>query len=170
MSDDQLRDAVFHFEAKRAEREAIELLALVNPSGAAIPNLIAEEFNRTGSFEGYERWISHAANKGMKDFFVSLGKVLEGKRLKPNTWSKLDEDVARILCFYPKIKSTDAIKLLKANGHPEMSPLAFKQKKYNWKRVATKTRKRYEQMGSQFHVHNSFLDGDLPDDEIVKCV
>src|SRR5262249_18506728 len=139
-------DSLSYFDAKHAWREAFQLLALVHPSGATYSHLVAENFNHTGSFKRYEQLICRAAREGRKDFFIQLGKLLEGKRLKPNTWSKLDEDVAFILCFDPKIKSTDAVGLLHAWGY-RMSELAFKQKKYNWKRAAMKTRSLLQQAG-----------------------
>jgi len=54
---------------------------------------------------------------------------------------------------------------LKDSGHPEMSAVAFKQKKYNWKREAMKMRQLWEAEGLKFW--NSFLDAesdDLDDD------
>jgi hypothetical protein len=155
LSDSELADALNYFEAKRASKEAIELLALVKPSGVAMSQLAAQDL------KGHKEIIYRAANEDRKGFFIELGKLLEGKRLKPNTWSKLDEDLAFILCRNPKIKSTEAVKLLKNLGHPETTPLAFKQKKYVWKQAATKTRQRLEKAGWQYG-GNSFLDDSLP--------
>lgn len=168
MPDRELADAFFHREARRARNEAFDLLALVNPSGAAFSHLIADEFNRTGSFGDFTHLIQRAAEERRKEFFIDLGKLLEGKRVKPNTWSKIDEDVAFILCYDSKTKSTDAVKLLEQKGH-QMSPSAFKQKRYNWRRAAIRTRKLWQQAGVQIR-WNSFLDGDDLDDEIVKFV
>jgi hypothetical protein len=139
ISDAKLAELLDYFQAKRARREASELLFLVKPSGLAISHLAAYDLKR------YKHWIYRAAEEGRTEFFVDLGKLLEGKRLKPNTWSKLDEDVAFILCLNPKIKSTEAVELLTKLNHPPMSPLAFKQKKYNWKCAAAKTRERFSQ-------------------------
>jgi hypothetical protein len=66
--------------------------------------------------------------------------------------------VAFILCLNPKIKSTEAVELLTKLNHPPMSPLAFKQKKHNWKCAAAKTRERLEKLGWEYY-GNSFLDG-----------
>jgi hypothetical protein len=152
ISDAKLAELLDHFEAKRARREAFELLFLVKPSGLAVSHLAAYDL------KGYKHWIYRAAEEGRTEFFVDLGKLLEGKRLKPNTWSKLDEDVAFILCLNPKIKSTEAVELLTKLNHPPMSPLAFKQKKYNWKRTAAKRREHLEKLGWEYY-GNSFLDG-----------
>lgn len=151
MSDKELADALNHFEAKRAKIEAFELLGLVNPRGRDLAQYAAQDL------KGCKNLIFRAANEGRKGFFIQLGKLLEGKRLKPNLWSKLDEDVAFILCYDPKIKSTQAVALLHKAGHPAMTPLAFKQKRYNWRRAAAKTRKRLEQAGWKYQA-NSFLD------------
>ena len=155
MSENQFLDAFFHLEARRASREAYELLSLVKPSGMSVSHLAAEDL------KSYSELIHRAAKEDRRDFFIELGKLLEGKRLKPNLWSKVDEDIAFILCFDPKIKSTDAVRLLKDRGHPEMSAVAFKQKKYNWKREAMKMRQLWEAEGLKFW--NSFLDAE-PDD------
>jgi hypothetical protein len=151
MSDSEFEKAFFHLEAKRARREALELLALVKPSGCAISHLAAQDLQR------YKHWISRAADEGKAGFFIELGKLLEGKRLKPNTWSKRDHDIAFILCFDPRIKSSDAVELLERLGYPKMSPLAFKQMRYNWKRAAQKTRERWGKTGLK-DLGNSFLD------------
>jgi hypothetical protein len=151
MSDSEFEKAFYHFEAKRARREALELLALVKPSGCAVSHMASQDL------QGHKHLISRAADEGMKNFFIELGKLLEGKRLKPNTWSKWDRDVAFILCFHTKIKSSDAVELLERLGHPKMSSLAFKQMRYNWKRAALKTRERWEEMGWKYG-GNSFLD------------
>jgi hypothetical protein len=151
MSDDELAEALGHFEAKRARREALELLSLVKPAGATLSQLAAQDL------KGYKNLIYRAADEDKRGFFVELGKLLEGKRLKPNMWSKLDEDVAFILCLNSKIKSPDAVKLLRSLGHPEISPWAFKQLRYNWKRAAKKTRQLLEQAGWKYY-GNSFLD------------
>ena len=153
MSDREFAEALNHFETKRARREAFELLALVNPAGAALSQLAAEDLKAAREL------IHRAANEDVREFFIHLGKLLEGKRLKPNTWSKLDHDTAFILCFDPKIKSPDAVALLKKLGHPEMTPESFKQKRYNWKRAATRTRLRLEKSGWRYN-GNSFLDGE----------
>ena len=50
---------------------------------------------------------------------------------------------------------------MKDRGHPEMSAVAFKQKKYSWKREAMKMRQLWEAEGLKFW--NSFLDAE-PDD------
>ena len=146
MSDDKLERT-----AKRVMREACELLLLIN-SGAAAFALTA-----AGNLNDSKQIIYRMASKDRKEFFIELGKILEGKRRKPNMWSKLDWDVARILCFAPKIKSTDAVRILKEHGHPEISPGSFKQKKYNWRRAAEKTRRRLEKNGWIYR-GNSFLD------------
>ena len=112
ISDAKLAELLDYFEAKRARREASELLFLVKPSGLAISHLAAYDLKR------YKHWIYRAAEEGRTEFFVDLGKLLEGKRLKPNTWSKLDEDVAFIFCLNPKIKSTEAVELLTKLNHP----------------------------------------------------
>jgi hypothetical protein len=151
MSDSEFEQAFYDLEAKRARREALELLALVNPSAATLSQFAAQDL------KGFKEVIHSAAQEGRTEFFVELGKVLEGKRRKPNTWSKLDQDVAFILCFDPKIKSPDAVELLKKLGHPEMSPGSFKQRKYNWKRAAAKTRQLWEKSGWKYF-GNSFLD------------
>jgi hypothetical protein len=151
MPDDKLEELFYHFEAKRARREALELLALVNPRGASLSELAAEDL------QGSKEIIYNAARKGWKEFFIELGKLLEGKRRKPNQWTKLDQDVAFILCFNPKIKSIEAVGLLKNLGHPAMSPLAFKQKRYNWKRRAAKMGQLWEKAGWKYF-GNSFLD------------
>jgi hypothetical protein len=153
MSDDELAGALHYFETKRARREALELLALVKPHGAALSHLIADQ----GDLKNYKEWIYRAADENKREFFIELGKLLEGKRLKPDTWSKLDKDAAFILCIDPKIKSRDAVNLLHSLGHPAVSPQSFKQRKYNWKRVATKTRKLWEKYGWKYY-GNSFLD------------
>jgi hypothetical protein len=154
MSDGELAEALYYFEAKRARKEALELLALVKPSGAARSHIIAD----ADDLKGYKHWIYRAADEERREFFIELGKLLEAKRLKPNAWSKLDEDVAFILCLNPKIKSTEAVQLLKNFGHSaEMSPLAFKQKRYNWIRAARKTRQLWEKAGWKYH-GNGFLD------------
>jgi hypothetical protein len=163
MSDAQLAEALQHFEVKRAREEAAWLLSLVKPTGAVALHLIAEQFNRTGSFEGFEHIIRGAAEAGVKDFFITLGKLLEGKRLKPNTWSKRDEDIAFVLCLNPDIKSTEAVQFLRERGHL-MSPLAFKQTQYNWRRAAGRTRDWLKQRGSRFcSIHIPLLDG-APED------
>jgi hypothetical protein len=151
MSNDELSQALFHFEAKRARREAIELLNLVRPNAFALSQLAAQNLKR------YKELICRAADEGRTEFFIDLGKTLEGKRRKLNTYSKLDQDVAFILCFDPKIKSPHAVKLLKNLGHPEMSPESFKQMKYNWKRAAAKTRHLLEKAGWKY-LGNTFLD------------
>jgi hypothetical protein len=158
MTDDELTDALNYFEAKRARKEALWLLGLVKPSGALVSHNAAEDF------EGWKGCIIRDANEGNREFFIEFGKLLEGKRLKPNTWIKLDKDVAFILCFDPKVKSTEAVRLLIDLGHPSMTPWAFKQLKYNWRRAAKKTRKRLEKLGRKYP-GNRFLDGDDPDDE-----
>jgi hypothetical protein len=126
---------------------------LVNPSGVARSHIIAD----ADDLKGYKDWIYRAADEERREFFIELGKLLEAKRLKPNAWSKLDKDKAFILCLNPKIKNRDAVKLLKNLGHPEMTPWAFKQARYNWKRAATKTRQLWEKVGWKYH-GNSFLD------------
>ena len=165
MSDNELADALSHFERRRAEKEAFELLAWVKPTGRMISHLAAQDL------KGYKDWICRAAEENRRGFFVELGMLLEGKRLKPDPWTKLDEDIAFILCYDPKIKSTDAVRLLRQLGHPSISSLAFKQKKYNWKRAAIKARKKLESKGVQFYAKHSFLDSDNlddPDDETIK--
>jgi hypothetical protein len=151
MSNDELSQALYHFEAKRARREAIELLSLVRPNAFALSQRAAQNLKR------YKELICRAADEGRTEFFIDLGKTLEGKRRKLNTYSKLDQDVAFILCFDPKIKSPHAVKLLKNLGHPEMSPESFKQMKYNWKRAAAKTRHLLEKGGWKY-LGNTFLD------------
>ena len=155
MSDTELGEALNYFEAKHARKEALLLLSLVNPSGAAFSHLASQDL------KGYKKVIYQAADEGRAEFFIELGKLLEGKRLKPNTWSKLDEDTAFILCFDPRIKNRDAVELLKSRGHPAMTPWAFKQKRYNWKRAAAKTRERLKNAGWKGDFHISFLDGDI---------
>jgi hypothetical protein len=155
LSDDKLEELFYRLEAKRASREACELLFLVNPAGSALSQLAAEDL------KGFKELIYRAANENQKEFFIELGKLLEGKRRKPNTWTKLDQDTAFILCFHPKIESKEAVEQLRKLGHPAMSPGSFKQKKYNWKRAATKTRQHLEKAGWQYY-GNSFLDDDLP--------
>src|SRR6266545_4174148 len=153
-------DSFQHFEAKRASKEAVVLLSLVNPSGGYLPHLIADDFNRTGDFKGYEELIRRAAEQGRKQFFIDLGKLLEGKRLNTNLWSKLDWDTAFILCLKPKIKTRDALAWLRQQGHAESSQLAFKQKKYNWKKAANRTRDLWNERRPQIKIYNSFLDGE----------
>ena len=161
MSDSELAETLEYFEVKRARKEALVLLSLVKPAGGALANLIAEDFNRTRSFEGYEDLIRRGAKEGRKDFFIVLGKLLEGKRLKPNLRSKLDEDVAFILCLDPKINSSAAVKFLEDRGHHGVSKQSFKQMKYNWKRAAMKNLQRVEQHWRQFFSENSFLRGEV---------
>jgi hypothetical protein len=151
MSDSELAEALDYFEMKRVSREVHELLSLVKPSGAALSHLAAQDL------KGYKNVIYRAADDGRTEFFIDLGQLLEGKRRKPNTWSKRDQNIAFILCWNPKIKSTEAVELLKNLGHPAMSPLAFKQLKYNWKRAAAKRRKLWESAG-WIYLANSFLD------------
>ncbi|HEU5237801.1 MAG TPA: hypothetical protein VFU37_11695 [Pyrinomonadaceae bacterium] len=80
---------------------------MVKPAGVALSQLAAEDL------KGSKEIIYRAANEDRREFFIDLGKLLEGKRLKPNMWSKFDEDVAFILCLNPKIKSTEAVEMLK---------------------------------------------------------
>ncbi len=150
MPDRELADLFHHFEAKRARREAIELLFLVNPSSFALSHIAAEDLKSS------KELIYRAASEDRKEFFIELGKVLDGKT-KLNTWSKLDMDIAFILCFDPKIKSPDAVELLKKLGHPQTSQQSFKQRKYNWRRAAAKTRQRLEESGWKYY-GNTFLD------------
>src|SRR5262249_49573831 len=131
--------------------EAHWLLILVRPSAASLAQIAAQDLKES------KELIYRAADEEKREFFVELGLTLEGKRRKPNTWSKLDRDVAFILCFDPKIKAKDAVELLQSLGHPAMSPESFKQRKYNWRRAATKTRQRWQKSGWTYY-GNSFLD------------
>jgi hypothetical protein len=153
MLDSELEQLFNYFEAKRARKEAPNLLSLVNPSGAAFSHRASR------NLKGYKEVIYQAADEGRTEFFIELGKLLEGKRLKPNTWSKLDQDTAFILCFDPTIKNRDAVELLKRLRHPAMTPWAFKQKRYNWKRAAAKRRELWKNAGWKDDFPNSFLDG-----------
>ena len=49
MSENQFLDAFFHLEARRASREAYELLSLVKPSGMSVSHLAAEDLKAIAS-------------------------------------------------------------------------------------------------------------------------
>ena len=148
---DVLTRELGRIEAARLWGEAVDLLRLVNPDGLTASQVVAQDL------KGHKEAIYSAAGEGRREFFIELGKLLEGKRRKLNTWSKLDMYVALILCLNPAIKSTEAVEVLNELGY-RMSPLAFKQKKYNWKRAAMETRKRWEKIYGWIYRGNSFLD------------
>lgn len=154
--DDALTRALGRVEAARLWGEVVNLLRLVNPDGLTVAQHVAQDL------KGYKEAIYSAADENSIEFFIELGKLLEGKRRKPNTWSKLDMYIALILCSNPAIKSTEAVEALNELGY-RISPLAFKQKKYHWKRAAMKTRKRWETSGWKY-CGNSFLDYGTPDE------
>jgi hypothetical protein len=159
MSDNELAEALNYFEAKRARKEALELLVLVRPEPFSIEQRVTDALldpdATKGALENCKRYICVAVDERRKGFFILLGKLLDGK-IKSPLQSKRDAELAFILCFHPSIKATDAVKLMAKLGHG-MTEDYFRVTKQRWKRIANERRKAWEKLGWNYY-GNSFLD------------